>query len=471
MRGKGWICVLMFWAGMSHSAWSFQDAQSSADSIIIKEVFLLGNKKTKGNIIMREMSLKKGFTLADTLLEAYLEEDKQRIYNTNLFNEVEIQTLYTNEKELILLVKVSERWYIYPSFKFELADRNFNDWWVNQNRDLSRVNFGLKYQQYNFRGRRELLNLVFQVGFVRNFLIGWRIPYIEKSQKHGLAFTYSYKESRNVGFRTENHIRQFIGEDRILRRSTRSGITWRFRKSYYNVHRVQVTFDHKAVDDTVALINPNYFNGGASLQRNFDISYQFTRDLRNNNNYATRGSLFDFRAEKTGLGVFNELDLFDITVGYTKYFDLGNKFSAATGLTAYSSWPRNQPYESYLGLGFDQKLVRGFEQDLIEGPRYILYKSTLRRQLFKFTRSLGKFMPLEQFRKIPFAFYAKVFFDAGYVENYPQYEISQRLSNQYLQSVGVGLDIVTIHDLVSRFEWSLNSENQVRFAFSAKADL
>ena len=79
-------------------------------------------------------------------------------------------------------------------------------------------------------------------------------------------------------------------------------------------------------------------------------------------------------------------------------------------------------------------------------------------------------MPIKQFQKVPIALYAKIFFDAGYVENYPQYEISDRLSNSFLHGLGAGFDIVSIYDLVTRFEWALNADNQLRFALNAKVE-
>ncbi len=467
VRGFEWIVLLVI--SLSASQSYAHDIDSAAHTTV-REVLILGNKKTKSDIILREMSLLKGRSFPDSALDLLIEEDKMRVYNTNLFDEVEIQSLNAGNKEVVIMVEVNERWYIYPGIIFQLADRNFNDWWVNQNHDLSRVNLGVRYQQYNFRGRRELLNLIFQMGFERNFLISWRIPYIEKTQRHGLAVTASYSESRNAGFRTEDHVRQFVNADRILRRGNRLAATYRYRNSYYNIHRVQVSFDHKSVDDTVAILNNNYFNNGARLQRNFDISYQFTRDLRNNVNYPTSGYLINLRAEKTGIGIYNEVDLFDISLSYSRYWDLGKNFSIAAGLTGFVSWPQDQPYERYFGLGNDQVLVRGYEQDLIEGHSYLLYKSTLRKRLFRHVQDISPVMPLKQFQKVPISIYAKIFFDAGYVENYPQYEINNRLSNSFLHGLGAGFDLVHIYDSVMRFEWSLNAENQVRFALSAMVE-
>lgn len=463
----GWIFI----CSLSHAQPALDTAGISLRTpYTIKEVFILGNKTTKPNIIYREMGLKKGVTFSDSIINEMISVDEMRIYNTNLFNEVEIEKLYSGQGEMMLVVKVTERWYIFPSVIFKLADRNFNDWWVNQNHDLSRVNLGIRYQQYNFRGRRELLDLTFQLGFERKFAVGWRIPYIEKSQKHGLTFNYTYEESRNAGYRTENHVRQFINAERLLVRSTDAGIKYMFRNTYYNHHRFEISFNHMAIDDTVQMLNPNFFNDNADRQDNFNISYQFTRDLRNNINYATSGYLFDLKAEKLGIGIFNDVDIFTLQLVYNQFFDLGNDFSYAMGIKGFSSWPENQSYANFFSLGFEQTLVRGYEQDLIEGHKFVLYKSTFRKRLFKHIQDISPLMPIKQFQRVPFAVYAKVFADAGYIENYPQYEISRRLSNSLLYGVGAGIDVVTLYDLVIRFEYSVNAENQFRLALNSRAD-
>ena len=467
MRFKGsWVVILLILISFSANS----QEQHSGDSTKIREVFIVGNNKTKASIILREMILLKGRSFPDSVIEKLLEEDQMRIYNTNLFDEVKVQSLKAGNQEIVVMVEVNERWYIYPGIIFQLADRNFNDWWVNQNHDLSRVNFGLKYQQYNFRGRRERLNLLFQLGFERGFMAFWRIPYIEKSQKHGLSFNYSYNESRNAGFRTENHVRQFVEAERLLRKSTEGRVTYTFRNSYYNSHSFQVEYQHRTIDDTVALLNPNYFRDGATAQSNFNLRYRFVRDRRNNVNYPTNGHYLLLEAKKIGIGVFNEVDMLSISGSYSKYWDLGKNTSFAANFIGLASWPENQPYDKYFGLGRGQVLVRGYEQDLIEGHKYILYKSTLRKRLFKVTQDVSPVVPFKQFQKVPIAIYCKLFFDAGYVENYPQYEISNRLSNNLLYGLGAGFDLVTIYDLTTRFEWAFNAESQVRFALNARVE-
>ena len=439
--------------------------------VTIKDVFILGNKRTKNSVILREMSLKKGSAHPANQLTELIKKDEERIYNTDLFNEVKIEQLIAADDEIMLFVQLTERWYIYPSLVFQLADRNFNDWWVNQNRSFRRVNFGLGFQNFNFRGRRELLSFSGQIGFERKFQARWRIPFIEKSQRHGLAFAYGYSESRNVGFQTEDHVKQFVRAERILTRQTNGRITYRYRKSFYNTHRLRLWFQYTSVDDSVRQLNALFFDDNRNSQRYLSLTYEFVRDLRNNHNYPTDGQYWRVRASKTGIGIFNEVDIFTLTLSYNRFIDFGNNFSLGTGLQVFSTWPDQIPFERFTGLGLGQDLVRGYEQDLIEGRRYVLFKNSIRKRIFKHTQNLSSVVKWNQFQKVPLSAYFKIFFDAGWVDNYPNREISNRLSNKLLYSAGAGIDLVTLYDIVTRFELSYNAESQVRFALRAMAEL
>ena len=118
-----------------------------------------GNKKTKTYIILREMFFKQGDTIATSQFAEKLEQSKQFIFNTTLFVDVDIQYSKLGNNKVAVIVLVKERWYIFPLPYFKLVDRNFNDWWVNQNRDFSRVNYGVNFVHNNLSGNNDKLNI------------------------------------------------------------------------------------------------------------------------------------------------------------------------------------------------------------------------------------------------------------------------------------------------------------------------
>jgi hypothetical protein len=116
--------------------------------------------------------------------------------------------------------------------------------------------------------------------------------------------------------------------------------------------------------------------------------------------------------------------------------------------------------------------VKGYEIYVVEGPKFFLNKTTLRKKILSRTWQLEN-MPFEQFQYLPLAIYLKGYFDWGYVENYPYYEqqqINTRLSNRLLTGTGAGLDIVTAYDAVFRLEYTFTREKTNGFFFHIKKE-
>jgi hypothetical protein len=96
---------------------------------IITDFIIEGNKLTKERIILREVTLALGDTLYWSNLQAGMEQSKNNVMNLRLFNFVEIEPIQIDNKRVIVLITVQERWYIYPVPIFEIAQTNFNTWW------------------------------------------------------------------------------------------------------------------------------------------------------------------------------------------------------------------------------------------------------------------------------------------------------------------------------------------------------
>ena len=109
---------------------------------------------------------------------------------------------------------------------------------------------------------------------------------------------------------------------------------------------------------------------------------------------------------------------------------------------------------------------------VIEGPIFLLNKTTFRKKIFSRTWNLEQ-MPIEQFRYFPLTIYLKSYVDLGYVENYPYYQengFNTRLSNRLLADAGGGLDIVTAYDAVLRLEYTFTREKTHGFFFHMKKE-
>ncbi|HNP19297.1 MAG TPA: BamA/TamA family outer membrane protein [Fulvivirga sp.] len=437
--------------------------QSVDDSYVtIDAIFIVGNKRTKPSIILREMSVMKGDTYTESSLADILVLDKNKLLSTRLFVTVDISILHLSDTQVDIVVNVSERWYTFPSPIFDLVDRNFNDWWQNQNRDLSRTNFGVKIYQNNFRGRNETLKLLLQLGYTHQFGVTYRIPYIDKKQRHGLTFHYNYAENKNIAVRTIDHKPVFFDSEEILKVTRDYGLGYHFRKSFYNIHSLDVRLNDNTINDTISNINQEYYKNTSTKQKYIQITYSFTHDKRDNSSYPISGNRFDFEIQKLGVGIFNDVDKTEISISYAKFIDLKKGFLFANYSSIYVSEPEQQPYANIGALGFKKNFVRGYELYLIEGKSFSLNRSTIKKRIFSTVGRLG-FIPIKQFRKIPIDIYLKTYYDMGYVENFENYNQNKRLSDRFLFGAGGGIDFVTYYDTVIRVEYSINREQESGF--------
>lgn len=425
--------------------------------VFIDKIFIVGNKKTKEKIILRELDVEVNDVLLYSELEKVIKLDKNKILNTGLFVSVKISILELSPTIVDLVIQVKERWYTFPLPIFKLADRNFNEWWTNQGRDLSRVDYGLRFYQYNVRGMNERLRLTAQFGFTKIFDLQYTAPSLDKAQKNGLTVFGTFTENKNLAYKSSGHKLVFLDADFTLRETFSTGLVYSHRGSFYNTNYITLSFNHKEINDTVATLNPDYFLDGKTRQDYFLLSYEFRRDLRDIRAYPLKGFLLFAEANKLGLGIFNDINQFEVKASYSRYLPLKNNYYVSSSLSGQMSFPRAQPYLHFKGFGYQQQNVRGYELYVIEGHNYLLHKTTFKKQLYKGAQSLGNTFPLEQFRSIPIAIYLKSYFDAGIVDNNIYYPENTRLTNRLIYGGGLGLDFVTYYDLVLRLEYSLNS--------------
>jgi len=444
-------------------------ADTTGRFIAINRIFIIGNKLTRDHIILRELTLKPGDTVYSLDLPGILDSDKKKLINTRLFNTVAIRTLELDAGKIDLLIDLNERWYTFPSPIFELSDRNFNEWWQTYNHDLSRVNYGVRLDQYNMRGRNETLRIHAQFGYTRRFDLSYRFPYIDRKQKQGLIVTFRFMEAKNLAYQTDDHQLDYLESDDILQTVRNVSLTYTYRPSFYQSHALRVDYTDTRINDTINQLKPNYLQRGELRQRYPTLTYQFTSDHRDYVGYPLRGSYFTGFLTKDGFSKSSDLNKFAASFIYAGFIDLRKGFYLSNNLIGYGSVPDDVPYHNYAALGYLRQFVRGYEVYVIEGPAYLLNKVTFKKRIFARTYHWQD-MPIPQFRHIPFAIYLKMYGDLGYVSNYPGYDAGRRLTDKLLYGYGSGIDIVGSYDVVIRLEYSFNGEGDSGFFFHIKKE-
>ena len=444
---------------------------NNKSKVLINKINIKGNKKTNRNIITRELSFEEGQEFKKENILLIIKEDERKIVNTNLFNEVNINILPSSitSKNLEIAdinIEVIESFYWIPSILFELSDRNFNDWWENFNHDLSRINYGLGLTQYNFTGNADQLELSFRLGFIKEFYGSYFLPYISQKQKGGIKFKMNYIDYDHLEYNTENYIPQFYKSKNSLKKHYVTSLEYSHRESFYNYHYFQLEYNNINMNDSIFKLNDNYFINNSDTKLDYlTLSYEFDRDFRDFKNYPLNGFRFNIKIEKNGLGISSNINKLKIRLYYSKYIKLKNKYFYSFNISSVIS-SNNQPYILYENT----YNLRGYEKYLIHGKSNVIFKNTLKKNILSKNISRNNQDYFKRIKNIPFKIYAKIFFDSGSIWKYSNTNINLDLNNNYLYSVGFGIDIVTIKNISLSSEISRNNQKNYNVSFKVGAD-
>ena len=120
-------------------------------------------------------------------------------------------------------------------------------------------------------------------------------------------------------------------------------------------------------------------------------------------------------------------------------------------------------------LGYRDRVVRGYEIYVVEGPCFAINKTTFKKRIFSRNYRLS-WLPFDQFRHLPLSIYLKTYADIGYIKNYDSYVNNSRLTNKYIYSAGGGIDFVGSYDTVLRLEYTFNAEGDRGFAINFRKE-
>jgi len=427
--------------------------QELSTTVVLKHVIIEGNKVTRRPVILRELSVHEGETLQLDSIPRLLNQNKLRLVNMALFNDIDMDIERVTAHEINWRIKLKERWYILPSVSFELADRNFNTWWVEENHDMSRANFGLTISDYNFRGNLENLAATVQLGYTRKLVLNYQIPYIDKQQKSGLGFTLSLAKSRQTYYASDSDKLLYVNSDnnQDILQQIEAGVSYIYRPAYATRHILTLTYKDYQVGDTVLKLNPNYYTNNSNKARFLELQYRFELNKVDNWNYPLLGFKFvGYFVSRVGFQGLNSQTYINVETGIFRTPLPKWYFSAI--VRGRLVLPEKQPYYFEGGLGTKTDYVRGYEYYVIDGSQYGLLRLDLKRELFNKTYHEH----IKYFTAFPVRLYPKIFADAGYIKSNDLTGNDNFLANQLLYSVGVGLDIVTLYDIKVRLEFAYN---------------
>ena len=429
----------------------------SQNNITISSITIKGNKITKEDVILREITFSSNNSFSISDLQKKIKESTENLINLKLFNFVEIHHAI-NKNKVNITIDLIERWYFWPYPIFEVSERNFNAWWdefkSTNYSDFSRLNYGIFLNWENFRGKNELIQIKLRKGFKEHFLIAYQIPYLNKKKTIGLNTRFQIFRRKKSFYKTQNNtLLYYASNDAFTTKDYEFNTEILYRRGIHKTHKVKFHYFKTETVDSILILNLDYLSNNALSGSYTKLTYSFINENRDYIKYPLYGYYLSLKGSKHFSGT-SPVNHYEMIGKAEKHIQLKDRFFMGSSFKARLSSSRNQPYFSQKGFGFSD-YVRGYEYYVIDGQDFWLSKTILKYLLVKKTKFDIPYVKMKQFRKSYYSLYLGFFSDMGYIVD-KQNARKNNLSNSLLWGNGISLDYVTYYDKLLRIEFSTN---------------
>lgn len=422
---------------------------------VVRNIIIEGNKRTRPDIILREIPFKSGdIYLLQDLVKRF-EVARQQLMNTALFHEAIVALKSFEGYNIDILVQVRERWYIFPLPYFKPVDRNLNQWIVEQKASMKRVNYGGKLLYNNVTGRNDKLRFWLVSGYTKQLSFSYDRLYIDKQLKWGMTTGFAIGKTRELNYTTGNNKQVFLKDKDYIRSFTTGFAELTYRKAIKTRHRFGFAYTKEDVADTVVKLNPDYFKSGRTRIEFPELYYIMTYYDLDYIPYPANGYAAEVSIKKRGIN--SAMNLWQLTTKASAYWPVGKKTFFSLNAFGTVKLPFSQPFYNQRLLGYDDAFMQGYEYYVVDGVVAGYLKTSLTRRLINFNIKLPGTKKIAP-QKIPFNIYGRIFGNTGYTYNPNPGE--NPLSNKMLFSGGFGIDVITIYDFTLKLDWSFNQLGQ-----------
>jgi len=431
--------------------------------VVIANINVFGNKRTLDKVILTEAKINVGDSITLNNLADALQESKQNILNTNLFNAAEIRLAGANGYAIDVNITVSERWYIFPLPIFQTPGLSFSEWRNETNSDFDRVAYGIAVTHYNLRKRKENLRVIGKAGVEQTLAVSYFTPAIDKNRKWGIGFNAAHSQVKGGITGAVGNVIQSKRYDETAVRSNGGGLFVNYRVNQNQRHSFGYSLIDSKISDELALDSPSFFDSGEKNQRYGSLAYEVTFEHRDLVEYPMNGHSVRIAAGHSGLGS-DDLDLTELRARVNAYRPLSPKLYASAQASARLISGKTIPFSNIVRKRLDDDLLRGYNDYRLFPESYAILQTELRYELLNKRFDNVPILP-KYVEPLPLKIYPKVFFDIGNLSS-DLYAASNPLNNDLLYQYGLGVDIVTIYNTPIRAEFGRNhlSENNVSFS-------
>ena len=425
-------------------------AFSAKGQIVIRSITIKGNNKTKDYIIQRELPFKIGSTVATDSLASLVSLAQYQIFNTSLFNEAKVESIMVDSTTADVLIHVKERWYLFPLPYFRWVDRNFSQWWNQQNRSLDRVNYGMNFRQSNFSGNNDRLVIGLITGYTHQAILRYQIPFIDKKLQWGVGAGLQYYTQKEINFTTIADKQVFYKSDKILRDGFRGHANLTYRPNLFERFNLQFGLGEENITSEAFAKAPNLLPTFSKSMRYADFTLGYSKTKFDYNAYPTKGASTDFSwyqriADKAPFTSFQFRKILVHPFNQTNFI--------YTESNSQIKFLANQNYLDQRLLGYGNLQMSGLEYYIVDGNAASIGKLAFHHKLGTIT--LRNPVTKKFLQEVKYHFWLKLFTQMGYV--YSEKPLNaNKLSNTLLRTAGIGVDIISIYDFVFKIDYSVN---------------
>ncbi len=423
--------------------------------VVVRDIVISGNAKTKEYIITRELLVKKGDAVQRNDLNNLLVHSKENLFNTGLFNFITINIIEESASEITIFILLTERWYIFPYPILENADRNFSTFL--HERSWYKINYGIHFVHYNFRGRAEKLKVKLRFGYKEQLQLYYEMPYLGKYKQHRFSAEFSWYRQHETSYGIEKDKLLYLRDkDTYLQKYHTSILKYQYRHRHYVTHSFQAKYSAVKLSDSVIVLNKNYLGNGINKTHFLSLGYQFNIDKRDYKFYPLIGYNLSVRLNQEGLGLLDD-NFLKNTILYAElynYLPITKRFFTGFGFMGQLSTTDKPAFFSQQVLGY-KNYLRAYEYYVIDGQNYFTTRAFFKYAIIPMNIKYVQNWSWDKFNKIHYSLFVNMFFDSGYsycADN----NIANQLPNTYQYSFGIGLDLVTYYDFICRVEYSIN---------------
>ncbi|MGE5456976.1 MAG: BamA/TamA family outer membrane protein [Methanococcaceae archaeon] len=306
----------------------------------IDSIKITGNKITKDEVILRELSIKPGDLINDRIIQY----NKERIYSLGLFTFVRINPAVI-KNSVQLIIQVDESWYIWPVPFIDIRDNL-----------IRKMSYGMDIQYRNFRGMNETIGLRFALGYDPSLSLSYYRPWLIKA--YDIAFFANFYYQRVLNKSAEAfYLYGSDFEHTILSGSL--GIGKRF--GLFHMLSVSTGFDY--------IETPKYLSPISASNERIDRIYKaglgYVYDSRNLKQFPDSGIYSSASYIQKGFGI-NNVSYSVMNLDFRHYFSIAGDLSLKWRLAARFAVGHKVPLYDYSFLGAGEK-VRGHFNDIREG--------------------------------------------------------------------------------------------------------